>query len=233
MVQFQADTGSRLSAFADRRAAGRFLAEYLSAYRGKGTLVLGIPRGGVPVAAEVAQALGADLDIAVARKVSLPFHPELAIGAVTANGGQFLNDDVIAELRVTAVELHAAITREQEVARQREERFRRGRPAVEITGRTVIIVDDGLATGATVRAAVRSVRKQQPARLIVAVPVGPRETVATLEAEADEVVCPWQPDPFYAVGLFYERFAPTDDEEVLEILDAYHAPSAQRTRRPS
>jgi putative phosphoribosyl transferase len=214
-------TPARHRPFVDRCDAGRYLATFLERYRGKGTVVLGIPRGGVPVAGEVARQLDADLDIVVARKVGEPFQPELALGAVTANGGQYLNEDLIVEVAVSRQELNAAIAREQEVARQSEAHFRSGRPPVAIAGRTVIIVDDGLATGATMRAAARSVRRHGAARLVVAVPVGARETCLALAADADAVVCPWQPEPFYAVGLWYQRFAPTNDAEVLRILDAF------------
>lgn len=213
--------------FADRRAAGEFLAQHLGAYRGVGALVLGIPRGGVVVAAEVALRLDADLDIVVARKVGLPTQPELAIGAVTANGGLCLNEDVIAELGVTRGQLDAAIARERLAASQREQRLRDGRPPAAMEGRQVIVVDDGLATGATMRAAARSVRSRRPARLVLAVPVGARESVELLRHEADEVVCPWQPEPFYAVGLYYAHFAPVEDGEVLQLLAGCHARRAQ------
>lgn len=212
--------------FSDRRAAGRFLAQRLAQYQGKGALVLGIPRGGLPVAAEVAHALGAELDVVVARKVGLPSQPELAIGAVTANGGQFLNEELIAAVGITRQELEEAVAREQAVARRREERFRRGRPSAAIAGRTVIIVDDGLATGATMRAAARAARRQGAARIVVAVPVGAHEACVDLAVDADEVVCPWRPEPFYAVGFWYQRFTPTEDDEVLRILDAAEGASA-------
>ncbi len=204
--------------FVDRQAAGRFLGEHLEAYRGPGLVVLGIPRGGVAVAFAVARQLGAELDVVVARKVGDPYQPELALGAVTANGGLFLNDEIIAESGVSPGVLERAIQRERTIAREREALLRAGRPAVSLAGKTVIIVDDGLATGATVRAAVRSVRQHQPGRLIVAVPVGSREACAVLALEADAVVCPQQPEPFYAVGLYYENFGQVEDEEVQRLL---------------
>ncbi len=204
--------GGRL--FRDRIDAGAQLAEHLDAYRGRSALVLGIPRGGVPVAAEVARRLDADLDVVVARKLGAPRSRELAIGAVTANGGLFLNEEIIRDLQVPPAHIERVATEECAEARRCEERFRGARPAPETRGRIVIVVDDGLATGATMRAAVRSVRQQHPAKLVVAVPVGSRRACEGLAGEADEVVCPHQPEPFPAVGLFYDRFESTEDAEV-------------------
>jgi len=208
------ETRIRAPLFKDRKEAGEVLAECLAAYRDKDALVLGIPRGGVPVAAEVARGLNAEMDIIVARKLGSPDSAELAIGAVTANGGRFLNEEVIRELDVSDTYLARVTEMEMAEARLREERFRRSRPAPTLNDRIVILVDDGLATGATMRAAVRSVRKAMPARLVVAVPVAPPQTCGALRREADEVVCPYQPDPFWAIGLFYQNFAPTEDSEV-------------------
>jgi predicted phosphoribosyltransferase len=213
--------------FRDRVDAGRRLAEHLDEYRGQDALVLGIPRGGVPVAAEVARLLPAELDVVVARKLGAPSSAELAIGAVTANGGRFLNEPLIRELGVPAGYLERAIEEQMAEARRREQRFRGDRPKPRMAGRTVIVVDDGLATGATMRAAVRSVRQQQPRRLVVAVPVGSREACAALREEADEVVGLYAPEPFWAVGLYYERFAPTEDAEVEELLRGAHARRGQ------
>src|SRR3990172_2921582 len=208
------ETRIRAPLFKDRKEAGEVLAEGLAAYRDKDALVLGIPRGGVPVAAEVARGLNAEMDIIVARKLCSPDSAELAIGAVTANGGRFLNEEVIRELDVSDTYLARVTEVEMAEARLREERFRRSRPAPTLNDRIVILVDDGLATGATLRAAVRSVRKAMPARLVVAAPVAPPQTCGALRREADEVVCPYQPDPFWAIGLFYQNFAPTEDSEV-------------------
>ena len=208
------ETRIRAPLFKDRKEAGEVLAECLAAYRDKDALVLGIPRGGVPVAAEVARGLNAEMDIIVARKLGSPDSTELAIGAVTANGGRFLNEEVIRELDVSDTYLARVTEMEMAEARLREERFRRSRPAPTLNDRIVILVDDGLATGATMRAAVRSVCKAMPARLVVAVPVAPPQTCGALQREADEVVCPYQPDPFWAIGLFYQNFAPTEDSEV-------------------
>jgi predicted phosphoribosyltransferase len=206
--------------FRDRSDAGRQLAERLGTYRGPDTLVLGIPRGGVPVAAAVAAALDAELDIVVARKLGSPISAELAIGAVTANGGRFLNEDVIRDLGVSDAYLQREIARQMAEARRREKRFRGPHVMRPVKGRTAILVDDGLATGATMRAAVRSVRQQQPARLVVAVPVGSHEACAALREEADAVICLYEPEPFWAVGLWYEDFAPTEDDEVQQLVQA-------------
>jgi putative phosphoribosyl transferase len=204
--------------FRDRIDAGRALAERLGIFRGRDLLVLGIPRGGVPVAAEVARRLGAELDVLVARKLGAPGQPELAIGAVTANGGEFVDEEMVAYLGVSEANLQRV--REEQVieARRREARFRGDRPAARIRDRIVMLVDDGLATGATMRAAARSIRKQRPALLVVAVPVGSREKCAALREDADEVVCPLVPEFFKAVGCSYENFEPTEDAEVESIL---------------
>jgi putative phosphoribosyl transferase len=209
--------------FQNRADAGTRLAMHLARYQGQDVLVLGIPRGGVPVAAEVARRLDADLDVIVARKLGAPIEPELAIGAVTANGGRFLNTELIRELGVPDTFLDAVIAEEMAEAQRREVRFRGPHGMGRVTDRTVIIVDDGLATGATMRAAVRAVRSQQPARLVVAVPVGSREACAALREEADEVVCLYEPDPFWAVGMYYTHFEPTEDAEVERLLQASYA----------
>jgi putative phosphoribosyl transferase len=217
--------------FRDRVDAGARLAARLERYRGPNTLVLGIPRGGVVVAAEVARRLDADLDVIVARKLGAPGSEELALGAVTANGGRFLNEALIRELGVPERYLAQVTAAQMAEARRREERYRGARAPVPIEGRTVILVDDGLATGATMRAAVRSVRAQGPARLIVAVPVGSVEAVAALREEADEVVCLATPEPFWAVGLYYDHFAPTEDAEVVRLLEEAAARRGQPEAR--
>ena len=206
--------------FRNRVDAGAQLAERLAAYQGQDVLVLGIPRGGVPVAAEVAHQLGAELDVLVARKLGARFQPELAIGAVTANGGRYLNQDLIEQTGVSAAELEAITAAEMAEAHRRQARFRGRRPAPRIAGRTVILVDDGLATGATMRAAVRSVRQRHPARLVVAVPVGAAETCAALREEADEVIAVYEPELFLAVGLYYRDFSPPEEAEILRLLQA-------------
>jgi predicted phosphoribosyltransferase len=209
--------------FRDRIEAGRVLAERLAEYRGKGPVVLGIPRGGVVVAAEIARRLEGSLDVLVARKLGAPGSPELALGAVTADGERFLNHDIIRMLGVSREYLDSVTSLEMAEARKREEWLRNLRSAVSVTGRVAILVDDGLATGATMRAAVRSVRQRKPAKLVVAAPVGARDACATLSQEADEVVCPYQPEPFGAVGFFYQHFDPVADQEVQAVLDEAHA----------
>lgn len=220
-METQVDSGRRSR---DRIEAGRVLAERLGRYRGKDVLVLGIPRGGVPVAAEVARRLDAELDVLVARKLGAPGEPELAIGAVTANGGEYVNEELVGYLGVSGAYLRRVKQEQMAEAGRRETLFRGDRLVGRIRGRVVILVDDGLATGAKMRAAVRSVRKHRPALLVVAVPVGSREACAALRGEADEVVCPRVPGFFGAVGYFYENFEPTEDSEVETILREFSAP---------
>jgi predicted phosphoribosyltransferase len=215
--------------FRDRRDAGERLARQLDAYRGTSALVLGIPRGGVPVAAEVARALDADLDVIVARKLGAPMQPELAIGAVTADGGRYLNDDVIRALGIQERYVERATAEQIEEATRRERRFRAGAPVLDARGRTVILVDDGLATGATMRAAARAIRARGPAHLVIAVPVGAPDSCAAMRGEADEVVCLAQPDPFWAVGAHYADFGQTTDEEVERLLSARRPQAASST----
>jgi predicted phosphoribosyltransferase len=209
------DTG-RL--FRDRIDAGRQLAERLEVFRKQSPVVFAIPRGGIPVGAEVARRLDTELEVIVARKLGAPFQPELAIGAVTADGERILNQDMIGQLPVSASYLDQVTKREVAEARRREQRFRGNRPVVEVKGRTIILVDDGLATGATMRAAARSLRKRGPGRLVVAVPVGSRDACWALLKDSDEVVCLAQPEPFYAIGLYYDRFEQVEDTEVLRLL---------------
>lgn len=206
--------------FRDRGDAGAQLAEHLEAYCGQDVLVLGIPRGGVPVAAEVARRFNAELDVVVSRKLGAPFQPELAIGAVTANGGRYVNRALMQGAGVTPAFLQAVAAEEMAEARRREARFRGKRRPLRIEGRIVILIDDGLATGATMRAAVRSLRKHQPARLIVAIPVGAPETCVALRAEVDEVIAVHEPERFVAVGLHYQDFRPTQDQEIEHLLRA-------------
>lgn len=217
------NTQAQQQRFANREAAGGALADALAYYRGADVLVLGLPRGGVVVAARVAEDLAAELDVIVARKLPSPISQELAIGAVTADGERYLNEGLISELGVSDMFLDAVTGVQRAEAKTRERQFRGTRPAPRITGRIVILVDDGLATGATMHAAVRSVRKQYPAHLIVAAPVGSHEACEALAREADEVVVPWRPEPFGAVGLYYENFVQTSDAEVQQILE--HSPA--------
>jgi predicted phosphoribosyltransferase len=204
--------------FHDRADAGRDLAERLGSYRGRETVVLGIPRGGVAVAAEVARLLDARLDVIVARKIGAPGQQELALGAVTADGGRVLNQEIIDLLPISETYLDAATQVQVTEARRREARYRGLYPAIPLEGRTVLVVDDGLATGASMLASVRAVRGKHPRRLVAAVPVGSAQACELLRKEVDDLVCPLRPEPFGAVGLYYERFAQVEDEEVEEML---------------
>lgn len=205
----------------DRRDAGRQLATRLLAYAGDPrALVLGLPRGGVPVAYEVARALGAPLDLFLVRKLGVPGHEELAFGALATGGSRVYNDALLRELALPPELIEAVAAREARELARRERAYRGDRPPPEVRDRVVILVDDGLATGATMRAAVAAVRGQDPARLVVAVPVGAPSVCALLRAEADEVVCAAMPEPFYAVGQWYEDFSETTDDEVRALLAA-------------
>ena len=205
--------------FADRRHAGAVLARHLDMYRGRSDLVvLALPRGGVPVAFEVASALKAPLDVLVVRKLGAPGHPEFAIGAITGGGVKVLDEDFIAANRIPALVLDAIVQREQAEVVRRERAYRANRPPLTIAGRVVIVVDDGLATGSTMRAAVLALRQQRPAGVVVAVPVGSRQACDALNEVADQVICPLTPEPFSAVGLWYADFSETTDEEVRSLL---------------
>jgi predicted phosphoribosyltransferase len=201
--------------YQDRREAGRELARHLRHLAGPSTVVLGLPRGGIPVAYEVARALGAPLDVFVVRKLGHPGAPEYAMGAI-ASGGVIVMDPL--PFGVTQADVDTVIAAEQVELGRREKLYRPGLPAMELAGRTFIVVDDGLATGSTMRAAVTALRQSRPAKLVCAVPVGAEDTVERLRAVADEVVCPWTPSPFQAVGLWYSDFAQTQDEEVRALL---------------
>jgi putative phosphoribosyl transferase len=208
-----------LKPFRDRAEAGRRLAARLVEHAGRpDVLVLALPRGGVPVAFEVARALEAPLDIFVVRKLGVPGHEELAMGAIASGGTWVLNNDVIESLNPPFRVVQAVAARERLELERRERAYRGNRPPLEVRGRTVILVDDGLATGSSMRAALRAIRRQGPARLVVAVPVGAMETCEELHDEADEVVCARAPYPFYSVGQWYEDFTQTSDEEVHDLL---------------
>ena len=210
-------------AYTDRRAAGRDLAAQLRQYaRRDDVLVLALPRGGVPVAFEVASALEAPLDVFLVRKLGTPGHRELAMGAIASGGIKVLNDEVVHSLGIGADQIEAVAREEQRELERREMAYRGGRGLPSLRTRIVILVDDGLATGSTMRAAVQAVRQQEPARTIVAVPVGAPETCQELRALADEVVCTRTPTPFSAVGRWYLNFDQTTDDEVRELLA--HAP---------
>ena len=210
------------SVFADRRAAAGELAQALRPVVGDAdVVVLGLPRGGVPVAAVVADVLGSELDVFVVRKLGLPRQPELAMGAVAGGGVRVLNDDVLADAAVPAEVLDSVTRREVAEVERRERRYRGDRPPARLEARTVVLVDDGLATGATMRAAVDAARLRRPAHLVVAVPVAPRETVALFERADVDIVCLASPDPFLAVGYWYRDFTPTTDDEVAGLLRAH------------
>jgi predicted phosphoribosyltransferase len=206
--------------YADRREAGRLLAERLRAHRGAGTVVLGLPRGGVVVAKEVADALGAPLDVVVARKIPAPNYPEFAIGAVTAGGERVLYDEALRRMVLPPGYLDQATADARKEAQRRERALRGDRPPLDLAGRTAIVVDDGIATGMTLRAALQDVRAAHPAHLVVAAPVGAPETVEALRPLVDELVVPAQPPGFQAVGEFYFRFDQTEDAEVRGLLRA-------------
>jgi predicted phosphoribosyltransferase len=205
--------------FADRHDAGRRLAAMLGHYAGRDdTIVLGLPRGGVPVAYEVASALGAPLDVFLVRKLGVPGHEELAMGAIASGGVMVLNEDVVTATGIGRQEVQAVAARELETLTHQERSFRGDRPPLEIRNRVAIAVDDGLATGATMRAAVRALRNQGAKAIVVAVPTAPLETCETLRRQVDEVVCASTPDPFMAVGLWYRDFAPVSDDQVRALL---------------
>jgi putative phosphoribosyl transferase len=205
--------------FADRRDAGRALAGELRAYAGRpDVLVLALPRGGVPVGFEIAEALGVPLDLFLVRKLGTPGHEELAMGAIASGGVRVLNDDVVQWYGIPEPVIDAVAAREQRELERREVAYREGRVPAPITGRVVALVDDGLATGSTMRAAVEAVRQHQPSKIIVAVPVGSPDTCREFGAIADEVVCARTPQPFSAVGQWYRDFSQTSDEEVQQLL---------------
>lgn len=207
--------------FHDRQDAGRQLAERLEFLKGEpGLIVFGIPRGGVVVAAEVARALCAPLEVFVAHKIGAPSNPELAIGAVTSNGDVFLDEELIHWLKLPEHELSRAIDYQRREIARRLELFRKGLPSPEVKDKIAIVVDDGIATGSTMLAALRALRKQGPRKLILAVPVGPPETIVRLARDCDQVIALKTPEPFWAVGRFYAQFAQTDDAQVVELLEA-------------
>jgi putative phosphoribosyl transferase len=204
--------------FADRAAAGRLLATALAEYRGLQPLVLGVPRGGLIVAREVSLALDGVLDVVLAHKLGAPGHPELALGSVSENGRLFLNAGVIASLGIDERYIEAERARQLDQLRRRATLIRKVRPRVPLKDRVVIVTDDGLATGATTQAALWSVRLEQPAALIAAIPVGPEDILISLSGLVDDLICLRSPPSFFAVGQFYSHFSPVEDEDVIRIL---------------
>jgi predicted phosphoribosyltransferase len=206
--------------FRDRIEAGQLLGRELAARLGAidDTIVLALPRGGVPVGYEVAKALGTPLDVFIVRKLGIPGHEELAMGAIASGGVRVLDRDVLDYARITPQQLDAVAAREERELARREAEFRGNRPPIDVRGRSVIIVDDGLATGSTMRAAVQALRAMQPKRVIVAVPVGAAQTCEDFREIVDDTICLRTPEPFEAVGLWYDDFTQTTDEEVHALL---------------
>lgn len=205
--------------YADRLSAGHELAAALQQFAGRDdVVVLGLPRGGVPVAHEVAKSLAAPLDVFVVRKIGMPGHEEFAVGAIASGGTQFLDEVLIHRHQLSELAIEAVCRRERIELARREQLYREGRPLIAVEGRLVIIVDDGLATGSTMRAAIQAVRDLRPSRIVVAAPVGAAETCRALARMADVVICPFTPEPFSAVGLWYGDFSPTTDDEVRALL---------------
>ena len=206
--------------FQDRAEAGRKLAERLAHYSNRSdVLILALPRGGVPVAFEVAEALKAPLDVLVVRKLGTPGQEELAMGAIASGGVRVLHDEVVRTLGISAREIEAVTAKAQKELERREQTYRGDRPFPDLHGRTLIVVDDGIATGTTMRAAIAALKEQHPSRLVVAIPVAPLSTCEELKMEVPEVICLLTPEAFYAISLWYEKFPQTSDEEVKDLLE--------------
>src|SRR5437016_8808111 len=219
-------------AFANRIEAGQLLAEKLVEYAGRDdVIVLGLPRGGVPVAFEVAHRLGAPLDVFIVRKLGVPGFEELAAGAIASGGVRVLNEDVMRAIPHADEAINAITARETAELERREQIYREGRPPPELRDRIVILVDDGLATGATMRAAVKALRERGAAKIVVAVPVGPPDTCHELEERADETICLSTPEFFQAVGQYYEDFSQTSDEDVRQLLTSAARDMPERNRK--
>lgn len=216
--------------FRDRADAGRALARALSAYANRpDVVVLALPRGGVPVGFEVARALDAPLDVFLVRKLGVPGQEELAMGAIASGHVRVLNDHVIRLLNISRDVIDAVAAREQRELDRREREYRDGRPPIPVAGRIVILIDDGLATGSSMRAAVQALRQQGPKEIVVAVPVAAAETCEAFRHEVDDVVCALTPEPFDAVGLWYDDFSQTTDAEVRDLLERANAHPAGRS----
>jgi len=223
-----------MSLFKDRRHAGRALAIELGKYAGRADIiVLALPRGGVPVAYEVAQYLGAPLDVFVVRKLGVPRHEELAMGALASGGLCVLNNDVVRDLGITKEDILAAARAEIRELGRRDRAYRGDRPPLDVSGKTVILIDDGLATGSTMRAALQALRQRNPEHMVAAVPVASKAACAEVSEETDEMICVATPEPFRAVGLWYQDFSQTTDEEVRALLEAARREQLQRERGSS
>jgi len=220
--------------FQNRRQAGRLLAAKLVHYANRpDVIVLALPRGGVPVGYEVARALNAPLDVFLVRKLGVPGQEEFAMGAIASGGVRVLNEQAVNTLRIPNSVIERVTAGEQQELSRRERLYRGDRPSADVHDKTVILVDDGLATGSTMHAAVKALRQEQAGRIVVAVPVAARETCESLRAEADDVVCAATPEPFYAVGLWYDDFSQTTDEEVRDLLELANGIREARDRRHS
>lgn len=207
--------------FRNRRDAGRQLADLLDAYAGRpDVVVLALPRGGVPVGYEVAKRLGAPLDLLVVRKLGVPGREELAMGAIASGGVEVVDERIVQMLGISQEAFEAVERREREELERRDRTLRGGRPPIDVSGKTVILVDDGLATGASMAAAIDALRTRDPARVVAAVPVAQLETCRALGQRADEMICAYTPDRLYAVGVWYEDFTQTSDAEVRQLLEA-------------
>ncbi|MGI2902267.1 phosphoribosyltransferase [Tolypothrix sp. VBCCA 56010] len=206
--------------FKDRRLAGQVLAVKLAAYANRAdVLVLALPRGGVPVAFEVAKALNAPLDVFVVRKLGVPGQKELAMGAIASGNVRILLEDIIRQEKIATEAIEKVTAKEQQELNRRQTLYRGDRPKLAIAGRTIILIDDGLATGATMRAAIAALHKQQPEKIVVAVPVSSPQTYQEIKSLIDEIICADTPSPFYCVGLWYEKFPQTTDQEVRDLLN--------------
>jgi predicted phosphoribosyltransferase len=209
-----------MAKYTDRREAGKKLAEHLEQYADRDdVVVLALPRGGVPVGYEVARALGAPLDVFIVRKLGVPGQPELAMGAIATGGVRVLNQNVVNQLSVTDAQLERVESMEREELERREELYRHGREPEDPTDKVVLLVDDGLATGASMRAAVQAVKQKNPARVVVAVPTAAEDTCNAFRDTVDDVICAMTPSPFMAVGMWYQDFRQTTDDEVRELMD--------------
>jgi len=205
--------------FRDRTEAGQILASKLTKYLNQvNAVILALPRGGVPVAYEVGKELGLPVDIFVVRKLGVPGHEELAMGAIASGGVRHINRDVVDQLRIDSETIDVASRREQKEIERRERLYRGARPPIDVRNKTVILVDDGLATGSTMRAAIAALRQHRPARIVVAVPAAAPQTCSEIGDEVDEIICAATPEPFYAVGQWYQEFSQTTDDEVRELL---------------